>query len=130
FTVDDALISTRVAHQLAQGHGYRFNPGGPLSDAVTPFGWAFLLAPFAAPSPIAGLAAARYLGLGFALVSAYQIAKLSYGRRWQRRLIVLAPAALCLPLGAWCVSGMETPLILLLATLSLTQDRRFWVPAG
>src|SRR4051812_8801381 len=44
FTVDDALISARVAAHLAQGLGYRFNPHGSVTDAVTPLGYAWLLA--------------------------------------------------------------------------------------
>src|SRR4051812_27296533 len=38
FTVDDALISARVAAHLAQGLGYRFNADGPRVDCVTPLG--------------------------------------------------------------------------------------------
>ncbi|MDF3071929.1 MAG: hypothetical protein K0R38_7530, partial [Polyangiaceae bacterium] len=44
FTVDDALITARVAWHLANGAGYRFNAGGPVVDAVTPLGFAVLLA--------------------------------------------------------------------------------------
>jgi hypothetical protein len=51
FTVDDALIPARYAHHLALGLGYRFNVGGPVTDGVTPLGWAHLLAPFAANGP-------------------------------------------------------------------------------
>ncbi|MET0410013.1 MAG: hypothetical protein ABW217_01890, partial [Polyangiaceae bacterium] len=47
FSVDDALIVTRVAHHLATGVGYRFNPDGPSVDCVTPLGYAQLLAPLA-----------------------------------------------------------------------------------
>ena len=38
FTVDDALISARVAAHLHAGLGYRFNNGGPPGDAVAPPG--------------------------------------------------------------------------------------------
>src|SRR5687768_2042879 len=46
FSVDDALISLRVAQHLGLGHGYRFNVDGSSVDCVTPLGWAHLLAPF------------------------------------------------------------------------------------
>src|SRR5580704_10237054 len=47
FTVDDALIPVRYARHFAEGHGYRFDVGGPSTDGVTPLPWAFLLAPLA-----------------------------------------------------------------------------------
>src|SRR5690242_2094633 len=62
FTVDDALITGRVASHLAQGLGYRFNAGGPVVDAVTPLGFANLLAWFDGSGPLAVLATAKWLG--------------------------------------------------------------------
>ena len=58
FAVDDALISGRVAHHLASGLGYRFNPSGPSVDCVTPLGWALLLAPLASTSAWQAVSAA------------------------------------------------------------------------
>jgi hypothetical protein len=130
FTVDDALISTRVAHHLANGQGYRFNVDGSLSDAVTPLGWAPLLAPLSGEHPWAGLVAARWLGVGCALLCALLLGLLSWGGHWARRLTVAVPAALCLPLGAWSVSGMETPLVMLLCTLALFEQRALLLSAG
>ncbi|MBW2525334.1 MAG: hypothetical protein JRI23_14205, partial [Deltaproteobacteria bacterium] len=63
FTVDDALIGARYAANLAAGAGYRFNPGGPVTDGVTPLGWAVVLAPFASGGPLQALAAAKLLGV-------------------------------------------------------------------
>lgn len=62
FTVDDALITARYAAHIAGGHGYRLNVGGPVTDGVTPLGFAFLLAPFAGGGPLAALAAAKWIG--------------------------------------------------------------------
>ena len=62
FTVDDALITCRVAWHLARGVGYRFNASGPVVDAVTPLGFAYVLSPFAAAGPLAALSAAKWLG--------------------------------------------------------------------
>src|SRR3954469_25213304 len=62
FTVDDALITCRVASHLARGLGYRFNANGPVVDAVTPLGFAYLLSPFAGMGPLGALAAAKWLG--------------------------------------------------------------------
>jgi len=62
FTVDDALIPARYAANIAHGWGYRFNARGPSTDGVTPLGFPYLLAPFAAQGPLGALAAARVIG--------------------------------------------------------------------
>lgn len=121
FTVDDALISTRVAHQLATGHGYRFNPSGPIVDAVTPLGWAPLLAPLAATDPWSALIAAKWLG-----ASAWLLAAGYLGVRLAalgKRAFVVGIAALLstVPLAAWAVAGMETGLVTALATVALAR---------
>jgi hypothetical protein len=119
FTVDDALISARVAHHLATGHGYRFNSAGPVVDAVTPLGWAPLLAPFAGREVWAGLLAAKWLGAAAWFVSAAWFgARLA--RLGNRALLVGASSLLTtVPLAAWAVAGMETGLVTALATFAL-----------
>jgi hypothetical protein len=120
FTVDDALITARVASHLARGAGYRFNAGGPVVDAVTPLGFAPLLAPFAAGGPGAALTAAKWLGAGTVLVAVFGL-----GRRILRRTsaahggALLLCLALTAPLAAWAVSGMETGLVTALAIAAL-----------
>src|SRR5690606_10650125 len=83
FTVDDALITARVAHHVATGVGYRFNAGDPISDAVTPLGFPLLLAPFAGEGPLAALRAAKIGGLLVWLVTAAAIGA-AIGRCGQR----------------------------------------------
>lgn len=63
FTVDDALISVRYAHNLASGAGYRFDAAGPSTDGVTPLPWAFVLRPLAGGDPMATLVRAKVLGV-------------------------------------------------------------------
>src|SRR5689334_13669498 len=70
FTVDDALITARIASHLAGGVGYRFNPSGPVVDAVTPLGYAHLLALGGEASPLGMLERGRALGLGAYLLAA------------------------------------------------------------
>ena len=41
---EDAYISFRYAENLANGHGFVFNPGGPPVEGFTSFGWVVLLA--------------------------------------------------------------------------------------
>lgn len=123
FTVDDALISARVATQIASGLGSRFNPHGPLVDAVTPLGYAHLLALFGR-DVLTTFHAAKWLGLGAWLLAAAVLGALmadAGGRR--ARFVPLAFVALSAPLAAWASSGMETALVTLLVTLGLTQVR-------
>ena len=61
--VDDALISARYAAHLWAGHGYRFNVAGPVTDGVTPLGWAVVLAPLSRGDVLTAFAAAKWLGL-------------------------------------------------------------------
>ncbi|RYZ06644.1 MAG: hypothetical protein EOO73_15190 [Myxococcales bacterium] len=120
FTVDDALITARVASHLASGAGYRFNAGGPVVDAVTPLGFAVLLAPFGGQGPLGALAAAKWLGAGAVLVAVFGL-----GRRLFSRTSAAYAAALLLclavtaPLAAWSVAGMETGLVTALGIASL-----------
>lgn len=120
FTVDDALISARVAHQLALGRGYRFNPEGPIVDAVTPLGWAQLLEPLAHGSAWQAVerasAGGALLWVLAAGVLGWRCAGLVSG--WRLGLLGLVLAT-CLPLGAWACSGMETPLVMALGVLAL-----------
>ncbi len=131
FTVDDALISARVAHQLALDHGYRFNPHGGVVDAVTPLGWAWCLVPFAKGSVQGALEAARWLGalawLGTGALTGLAVARVS-GSPW--RWLALAGMALCVGGGAWSSSGMETPLIALLVAASLVAPGARFALAG
>jgi hypothetical protein len=129
FTVDDALISSRVASHIADGLGHRFNARGPVVDCVTPLGWAWLLAPFSRGGAWSGLLAARWLGLGCTLASA-AFGAWVLGRHVRRPGWALAGCVtllVCLPLGAWGSAGMETPLVGLLVTLSLCPG--LWGPA-
>ena len=126
FTVDDALISARVAVNIASGTGYRFNYGGPVVDAVTPLGWAYLLAPFAHEGVIATWQAARLISAGAWLLAAgwLGVQMLGVASRW--RAAPLLALGTCAPVAAWAASGMETGCVLLLTTLALA--RRWWAP--
>ncbi|HVY27270.1 MAG TPA: hypothetical protein VHB79_12005 [Polyangiaceae bacterium] len=125
YTVDDALISCRVAWHLARGLGYRFNATGPVVDAVTPLGWAHLLALVGGTAgPLVTLLAAKWLG-----ALAVAGAGVAAGRRAFTRAsaayaggLVLC-LALCAPLAAWAVSGMETGAVTALAVAALGNGR-------
>src|SRR5260221_9198951 len=123
FTVDDALLPARIAAHLRRGYGHRFNINGPVVDAVTPFGWAYLLAPFAGGGPLGVLRFAKGLGAAAWLVAAAALgARIARGTR-AMRWAVLLPLATCAPLAAWSVSGMETGVVIALATAAVVAGR-------
>ncbi len=121
FTVDDALITARVAGHLARGLGARFNAHGLRVDAVTPLGYAGLLAPLGHGDTLASFQAAKWLGLTAWLTAAAILGRLIQDAgQHPRRFAPLAVVAASAPLAAWSVSGMETGLVTLLMTLGLS----------
>jgi hypothetical protein len=122
FMVDDALITARYAAHLAAGQGYRLNPGGPVTDGVTPLGFALLLAPFAGEGALAAFAAAKVLGVvAWTLAAAVLGLAVARAAPAPRRALALVPLALVAssaPLGAWAGAGMETGLVTALAALA------------
>ncbi len=127
FTVDDALITARVSAHIAAGFGHRFNRGGPVVDAVTPLGFEYFLAPFSHGDPLRAFYFAKWFGGAVWLVAAAwlgsEVARMDGSRR---RFGVFAVFALCLPLAAWAVAGMETGLVIGLATLAISGSS--WAP--
>jgi hypothetical protein len=120
FTIDDALISVRYARHLADGEGYRFNLGGPVTDGVTPLPWAFVLVPFAHAPPLVVLARAKLFGLAvwLAAAGAWGVAVGRASARAGVKLAACGLLALCLPVAAHAVSGMETGLVIAAATIA------------
>ncbi len=131
FTVDDALITARVADHLALGHGARFNTAGAVVDAVTPLGYAHLLALAGGHGPLRVLAVAKLVGalawLAAAALVGIRVA--AEGRSW-RRFTALSLLLACAPLAAWSVSGMETGIVTALAAVACTTPRLRALCAG
>ena len=119
FTVDDALISARVAMNLAAGAGYRFNATGPVVDAVTPLGWAHLLALGGPAEPLGMLERGRWLGAAGWLGAVATLGALLAKAPPLGRATALLVLAVCAPPAVWATSGMETGLVTLFATLAL-----------
>ena len=120
FTVDDALIIARYAANVASGHGHRFHPSDAPSDGVTPLGFAYLLAPFAAGGVLSAFLALRTLGAIAWLVAAsalgIAVARASSHPLRFGSLLLVATSA---PLGAWAMAGLETGMATMLATLAV-----------
>ena len=137
FTVDDALIPVRYAHNLATGAGYRFDAHGASTDGVTPLPWAVLLAPLSGGDALAALVRAKVLGVvawtGAAALLGARVGGMVRGRG-QALLCAaaLVVMGLAFPLGAWAASGMETAVAMGLATLAATRvgRGRWGVAAG
>jgi hypothetical protein len=120
FTVDDAFVTARVASHVSRGIGYRFNPSGPVVDAVTPLGFAQLLAAFGAGDPLVMFERARVVGVLAWLVSAMLLGVLiAPAKVLSRRTLALVVLSAAAPPAAWAWSGMETGLVTLFATLAL-----------
>lgn len=129
FTVDDALVSARVAAHLANGEGYRFNVPGPVVDAVTPLGWAELLASSGPASVLGVFERGRAIGTWAWLLAAGVLGVL-VGDRWRSRAVLVATLLLSAPLAAWAGSGMETGLVTLLGTIALVDGALGALAAG
>jgi hypothetical protein len=140
FTVDDALIPVRYAHNLATGLGYRFDAHGASTDGVTPLPWALLLAPLAGGDALDALVRAKVLGVvawtGAATVLGARVGGMVRGRGHALHCAAaLVVMGLAFPLGAWAASGMETGVAMALATLAATRvgrgaGRWWWVTAA
>lgn len=123
FTVDDALVSVRYAMNLAAGEGYRFSRGLPSTDGVTPLPWAPLLALLAAgaSSAWAVLVRAKIFGV-VAYGASLGLLGREVGRSVRARAsraaayVTFAILGLAFPVGAWAASGMETGLVVGIAT--------------
>jgi hypothetical protein len=128
FTVDDALIPVRYAHNLATGAGYRFDAHGPSTDGVTPLPWAFLLAPLSGGDGLTALVRAKVLGiacwtLGGGALGDRVGRMVSGGPRVPMAMAALGLAVmgLAFPIGAWAASGMETGAATALATVAVAR---------
>lgn len=123
YSVDDALISARVAANLNAGFGYRFNPHGDVVDAVTPLGYATLLRLSLATQTLEVFQWARWAGAAVWLLACARLGWLLAQRFGRRSLLWLGLLALNPCASAWASSGMETPWVAGLVLLGLGHYR-------
>jgi hypothetical protein len=116
YTVDDAFIVARYAHNLVGGFGYAMNPHAP-SDGVTGPLW-LLPQCLAIALGLDPIAAAKALGLAAAAIAAALVVRRLSARAQGRALgwIAAIACALSPSLGTWGASGLETGA----ATLAMT----------
>lgn len=127
FTIDDAFISLRYAHNLASGHGPVFNPGQPEWGYSNPL-WVALGAALEAlgGDPLRGL---KLVGLASGIGGLWLVRRLAQ-RAGAGPLAGVAALVLGLsPVTAlWTVGGLETPLYVLLMLLALEAGERRDLP--
>jgi hypothetical protein len=126
FPLDDSWIHMQFARNLAEGRGFAYNPGVPVSGSTAPL-WTLLLG---GTFTVFGAhpALAKALGLALTLGTACLAGRLAGLWTGDRGLGLLAAAltALAGPMVWGALSGMEVSLAALLLTASLllrAQDR-------
>ncbi len=119
FPLDDSWIHMQFARNLAEGRGFAYNPGVPVSGSTAPL-WTLLLGgafTVLGTHPVL----AKVLGLALTLGTAWLAGRLAGLWTGHRGLGLLASAltALAGPMVWGALSGMEVSLAALLATASL-----------
>jgi arabinofuranosyltransferase len=126
FPLDDSWIHMQFARNLAEGHGFAYNPGVPVSGSTAPL-WTLLLGgafTVLGAHPIL----AKALGLALTLGTAWLAGRLTVLWTGHRGLGLLASVLTPLagPMVWGALSGMEVSLAALLVTTALVlraQDR-------
>ena len=124
---DDAYITFRFARNVAEGHGFVWNPGEPSLEGFTNFLWVVI----GATAYRLGLDVPRVAqvlgvtaGVGTLLVSwkfARKVLGMSSGAAWLTTALIAAAG----PLAAWASSGMETVFFTLWTTAAVYFASRF-----
>ncbi len=121
FSVDDAWIVTRVVQHGLDSSRFAFNPTGPVTDAITPYGFAQLVAAATRATQLPPFLVARLIGIAAALGCLVLVTARVFAERstWKRWLTFVAVAWTLVPFYAWAGAGLETPLVALLLLLGL-----------
>ncbi len=107
FTIDDVYIFLRYARNIAEGHGMRYNPGGPPSEGFSSPLWTLILAgltAIGAPPVIAARVSSVLIGVGCLILTSAAVSHLRAGYRVTAAVL----AGVSAPMVLWSVSGMGT----------------------
>ena len=124
FPLDDSWIHLHFARNLAEGHGFAYNPGRPMAGSTAPL-WTLLLA---AGALVAGasVAMAKTLGVVCALAAALVTRRAALA--WGVPPVVALVAGVALlwtgPIAWGALSGMEVTLAALLVAAALLAHAR------
>lgn len=131
FPLDDPWIHFQFARNLAEGHGFAYNPGVPVAGSTAPLWTVLLAAAFALFGSHPALAKA--IGIAAALATALLARRLASTWTGDPALGLLAGilTALSAPLVWGALSGMEVTLAALLVTATLLAQTagREWATA-
>ncbi|MGH7384178.1 MAG: hypothetical protein ACREKG_03280 [Candidatus Rokuibacteriota bacterium] len=124
FPLDDSWIHMQFARNLAEGHGFSFNPGVPVSGSTAPLWTLVLGGAFAAFGSHPVLA--KVLGIAATLGAAWLAGRLALSWTGRRELGLLASVLVALagPMVWGALSGMEVGLAALLVTGALVLHTR------
>jgi hypothetical protein len=115
FLLDDALIYQNFVRSALDGHGFEYSPGEAVEGYSSPL-WVLLLYASGLMGAT-GLMAAKIIGLLCVLISACFIATSRFLRADPTVLLLTVLLFAAQPaLGWYAVSGMDTPLVILLVT--------------
>ncbi len=131
FPLDDPWIHFQFARNLAEGHGFAYNPGVPVAGSTAPLWTVLLAAAFAVFGSHPALA--KLIGIAAALATALLARRLASTWTGHPTLGLLAGilTALTAPLIWGALSGMEVALAALLVTATLLAHsaEREWATA-
>lgn len=124
FPLDDSWIHMQFARNLAEGHGFSYNPGVPVSGSTAPLWTLALGGTFAVLGSHPGLAKA--LGIAATLGTAWLAGRLVliWADRRDSALLASVLVALAGPMVWGALSGMEVALAALLVTATLVLHAR------
>jgi hypothetical protein len=124
FPLDDSWIHLQFARNLAEGHGFSYNPGVPVSGSTAPLWTLALGGTFAILGTHPALA--KVLGSVAVLLTAWLAGRLTAIWSGCRRagLVTSILVALAGPMVWGALSGMEVALAALLVTTGLVQHAR------
>ncbi|HEX9747829.1 MAG TPA: hypothetical protein VGB86_05420, partial [Methylomirabilota bacterium] len=124
FPLDDAWIHMQFARNLAEGRGFSYNPGVPVSGSTAPLWTLALGGAFAVLGSHPVLA--KVLGIAATLGSAWLAGRLALIWAGRRDLALLASVLVALagPMVWGALSGMEVTLAAFLVTAALVLHAR------
>ena len=130
FPLDDSWIHMQFARNLAEGRGFSYNPGVPVSGSTAPLWTLALGGAFAVLGSHPVLA--KVLGIGATLGTAWLAGRLAlmWTDRADAALLASVLAALTGPMVWGALSGMEVALAALLVTAALLLHARGRAWAG
>ena len=137
YLTDDTFIHLQFAKNLIGGRGFAFNPGEPTYGSTSPL-WVLLLAGVGRFVPGAGTTpadvsrmpelawVAKACGALLLTASLFLLARMGRALGWRPASALALPALLAAHAWSarWAISGMETPLAVLLVVLALAAVAR------